>query len=248
MNTGPLAGKTILLLETNPQTRQTVAGMLRTSGVRDVLTAGTARGALEMLASPLLKIDLLLTSFLLDQGNGFVLLKAVRSGIGKVPRGIPCAMLVEAPDEKFTAIAGRLDVGYLFTLPIASGQLATALAATIKKPVPERPAADYQRVPTDWAPAKAAAPAQEKPAELTAREAALAESRKKAEAEEIRVEAGTIDQPVTLARDLRNGKGVMLVKAKEMVTPKAIARLIEQGMITAEDSVFVSVPSEERTS
>lgn len=244
MNSAPLAGKIILLLETNPQTRQTIAGMLRLSGARDVLTAATARGALEMLASPLLKIDLLLSAFLLDQGNGFVLMKAVRSGLGKVPRGIPCALLGDATDEKFTQIASRFDVGFVFSLPIAAAQLANALAAVMKKPVPERPPADYQRVPTDWAPAAAAPPPGEKPAELTAREAALAESRKKAEAEEIRLEAGAIDQPVTLARDLRNGKGMMLAKAKEMVTPKAISRLIEQGMITAEDSVFVSTAVE----
>ena len=244
MNTGPLAGKTILLLETNPQTRQTVGGMLRLAAAREVLTATTARGALEMLASPLLKIDLLLSAFALDQGNGFVLMKAVRSGIGKVPRGMPCVLMADGIDEKFTLLAGRLDIGFAFSLPIAGAQLANALAAVLKKPVPERPPADYQRVPTDWAPAAAAAPPAEKPAELTAREAALAESRKKAEAEEITVTAGAIEQPVTLARDLRNGKGMMLAKAKEMVTPKAIARLIEQGMITAEDQVFVSIAVE----
>jgi CheY-like chemotaxis protein len=245
MNTGPLIGKTILLLETNPQTRQTVSGMLRQSGARDVLTVGTARGALEMLASPLLKIDLFLCAFLLDQGNGFVLMKAVRTGIGKVPRGVPCALLGAGLDEKFTALAGRLDIGFVFSLPIAATQLAAALVAVMRQAVPERPPADYQRIPTDWAPAAPAAPPiDDKAAELTAREAALAESRKKAEAEEIRLTAGAIDQPVTLARDLRNAKGVMLAKAKEMVTPKAISRLIEQGKITAEDSIFVSTASE----
>jgi len=245
MNTGPLAGKIILLLETNLQTRQTVSSMLRQSGARDVLTAATVRGALEMLASPLLKIDLFLSAFLLDQGNGFVLMKAVRSGIGKVPRGVPCALLGDGIDEKFTALAARLAIGFVFSLPIAAAQLATALVGAMRQPVPQRPPADYQRVPTDWAPAAAPVPAAaDKPAELTAREAALAESRQKAEAEEIRLQAGAIDQPVTLARDLRNAKGVMLAKAKEMVTPKAISRLIEQGMITSEDSIFVSIAGE----
>jgi CheY-like chemotaxis protein len=245
MNTGPLAGKTILFLETNMQIRQTVSGMLRVAGARDVLTATTARVALEMLASAALKIDLFLCAFMIDQGNGFVLMKAVRSGIGKVPRAVPCAMLCDGINERFTAIAGKLDIGFVFSLPIAGMKLATGLAATLRTPVQERAAADYQKIATDWAPSAPPPPAEEK-TELTAREAALADSRKKAEAAEMKVEAGTIDQPVTLARDLRNSKGLMLAKAKEMVTPKAIARLIEKGMMAPEDTVFVTVVTEQQ--
>jgi CheY-like chemotaxis protein len=247
MNTGPLTGKTILVLETNLQIRQTVSGMLRIAGAREVLTASAALGALETLGGQLPKIDLFLCPFAIDQGNGFMLMRRIRAGIGKVPRTIPCAMLAEGIDDKFTAIAGRLGIGFVFSLPIAGMKLAMALAAVMKTPVQERPPADYQKVPVDWAPAvPQAASSVEKPTEMTAREAALAESRKRAEASEVKVEAGTIDQPVTLARDLRNGKGVMIAKAKEMVTPKSIARLIEQGMIAPEDSVFVAVSPEEQ--
>lgn len=171
-----LAGRTILLIDALPSSRQMITAILRDHGCRNLHHAKHAREALDLLDVTAGRLDLILSAVELPRIGGLEVIKAVRLGRTRGLASTPAVLFHPWPDHALRQQAEALDVAYVFGLPIAAAALCDRLAEIMAGPqLLVRSADDYAAAATDWA---AAAPAE--PTERygpSAREAALRDAR-----------------------------------------------------------------------
>ncbi len=171
-----LDGRTILLIDSNPQSRRLIGGLLRDHGCTSLHQGEHGRDALDLLDVTAGRLDLLICAVALRGPSGLAVVQALRLGRTRGRPDTPAALFHPQADETLAQLVDRLDAGISFGLPVAGDWLCLRLAEVIARPVPARMRAPaYADIPLAWAPrTPVATPA---PSGLTAREAALAAER-----------------------------------------------------------------------
>jgi CheY-like chemotaxis protein len=176
-----LLGRTILLIDANPSSRQMITAMLRDHGCRNLHLARNARESLDLFDVTAGRLDLVVCAFELPRVNGLAVAKAVRMGRTPALPWTPIVMYDPKSDAALSDRAAALDIGHVFGLPVAAQRLCQTLDELISGPIlTTRPVETYAEVSVEWAPT---APVVSEQRGLTAREAASMEARRLAEEE-----------------------------------------------------------------
>ncbi len=169
-----LAGRTVLLVDATPSSRQMISAILRDHGCRSQHFAKHAREALDLLDVTAGQLDLVITAVDLPRISGLELVRAIRLGRTRGLATTPAALFHPRPDRRLHRQAEDLDIGHVFGLPIVAAGLCQRLAELIAGPRPARRDPDsYAAVAIDWEPEP---PTPTPRSDPTAREAASREA------------------------------------------------------------------------
>lgn len=173
-------GQTIVLLADDDSfMRSIVANLIRTTFGCDVALAATGRDAIDRLGSSLPTVTLALLDFVMPDGNGLEVARMVRTGIGRVPRDLPIAMLTGRTDQDLVRAAMDLDVNAYVVKPVTKETLFSRLERAWSIPFALKPVEVYRKVaiPNPWPPDRPRKPAAPPPLPVPPSAAVESESR-----------------------------------------------------------------------
>ncbi|MGQ9369340.1 response regulator [Azospirillum sp. ST 5-10] len=136
----------VLLADDDAFMRSIVAAIIRSTLGCDVEIAASGRDAIDRLCAPKPPISLALLDFVMPQGNGLEVARAVRSGLGHVPRDLPIVMLTGRADSGLVRTAMELDINGYVVKPVTKETLFTRMERAGTIPFDLKPAEVYRKV------------------------------------------------------------------------------------------------------
>ncbi|MBP2232398.1 CheY-like chemotaxis protein [Azospirillum agricola] len=151
----------ILLADDDSFMRSIVANLVRTSLRYEVVIAASGRDAIDRLGAWSPPVSLALLDFVMPDGNGLEVARAIRSGLGRVPRDLPIAMLTGRTDFELVRAAMELDVNAYVVKPVTRETLFQRLERAWTLPFDLKPAEVYRKVeiPSPFGPERVRKPA-----------------------------------------------------------------------------------------
>ena len=133
---------TVLLAEDSVYMQTLVSEMLRVFGVGDILTCSDAKEAIDLLtiaqartsSRHISKIDILLTDWLMPNGNGQELLNWVRTHENDSIRFLPVIVVSGFTTEKVTNDTRNLGANEILVKPVSGKLLAARICSVIDTP------------------------------------------------------------------------------------------------------------------
>ena len=214
MDTSNLSGKSILVVDDVRFTRLTLVRMLQRLGHTAVSEAEDGVAALRVLESQ--AVDGVISDLDMPKMNGLELLKAVRSGTGSIPRGMPVAFITGHSELEHLGPAMLLDLDSFLAKPLSQEALARCLGELFG----ERP---------KHALADASFYAQVDLSPTVAEQTGQAQGE---EAEGRAVPLTNIPANSVLARDLLYANGRLLLRAGSRLSPAILDRLRDLATLT----------------
>ncbi|WP_051340761.1 response regulator [Azospirillum halopraeferens] len=136
----------VLLADDDAFMRSIVASIIRSALGCDVDVAGSGRDALERLGLFRPPIGLALLDFVMPDGNGLEVARAIRTGHGPVPRDLPIVMLTGRTDGALVRAAMELDVNGYVVKPVTREALLARLERAASIPFDIKPVDVYRAV------------------------------------------------------------------------------------------------------
>lgn len=139
-----LSHLSILLAEDSIPMQTLLASILRTFGVGDVLVCGGAKEAINLLtitqarkkAHDVRGIDMILTDWLMPDGDGVELINWVRNNKEEDIRYVPIILVSGYTTEKVVTAARDLGANESLVKPVSGEKLARRIISVIDKPRP----------------------------------------------------------------------------------------------------------------
>ncbi|MCG5243505.1 response regulator [Azospirillum doebereinerae] len=152
---------TVLLADDDSFMRSIVANLIRTTLGCEVALAASGRDAIDRLGARAPAVSLALLDFVMPEGNGLEVARSIRSGLGRVPRDLPIAMLTGRTDVELVRAAMELDVNAYVVKPVTKETLFARLERAWTIPFDLKPAEIYEKVeiPNPWGPERVRKPA-----------------------------------------------------------------------------------------
>lgn len=113
--------------------RLNVTGVLKTLGSKNIHHAVNGHEAVTILEEAAVKVDCVISDFIMPGMNGLQLLKAIRAGLENTRRDLPVAMLTGHGDESLVGLALKLDVNAFLLKPAARSSLAPRMEIILRQ-------------------------------------------------------------------------------------------------------------------
>lgn len=232
-----LEGKRILLAEDEEFSRKIVTKMLETLGCTAVTVVADGDSAAVALtdAGP---FDVAIFDFRMPYRNGLELLKAVRVGLGDVPREQRVMMLTASGDYGLLGAAMALDIDAFVNKPITLQQMAERVRGLFKQWGEYKSASRYELVDTDEVSRRLTAPTPKV-------------SKAEEEAEAARPKRGTLTRLEAtrpgsiLTEDIAGPQNQLVLASGSRLSERLIQRLIEVKDVTKVTEIWVE-PEEDK--
>jgi len=234
-----LEGKRVLLAEDEDFSRKIVSKMLETLGCTAItlVTDGDSAAAALIEQGP---FDITILDFRMPNRNGLELLKAIRVGLGEVPREQRVMMLTASGDYGLLGAAMALDIDAFVNKPITLPQMAERIRGLFKQWGEYKTASRYQLVDTDEVTRRLSAP--------TAKV-----SKAEVEAEAARPKRGTLTsleatRPGSiLTEDISGPQNQLVLASGSRLSERLINRLIEVKDVTKVAAIWVEQEEKEES-
>ncbi|CAO3437444.1 response regulator [Azospirillum doebereinerae] len=226
---------TVLLADDDSFMRSIVANLIRTTLGCEVALAASGRDAIDRLGARAPAVSLALLDFVMPEGNGLEVARAIRSGLGRVPRDLPIAMLTGRTDVELVRAAMELDVNAYVVKPVTKETLFARLERAWTIPFDLKPADVYEKIdiPNPWGPERVRKPAA--PVPLPAPPPGPNPCEPAGRSARVETPIGDLAPGVILAAAVRaNATGSIILPAHIRLDRALIARLsdlAEMGMI-----------------
>ena len=213
---GNLGSRAILVVDDVRFTRLTLTRMLQRIGCTAVHEAEDGEAALKVL--DVQPVDCVISDLDMPNVNGLQLLKAIRSGTGSIPRGVPVAFITGHSELEHLGPALLLDLDAFLAKPLSQEALQRCLEDLFRNE-PRRALAEpafYAQVDLSPTVAEQVGPAGAPGDEPVGREVPLA----------------SVPEDSVLARDLLYANGRLLLRAGSRLSPHILERLHDMAALT----------------
>jgi CheY-like chemotaxis protein len=232
-----LEGKRILLAEDEEFSRKIVSKMLETLGCTAITVVAEGDSA-AMALTESGPFDVAILDFRMPHRNGLELLKAIRVGMGDLPREQRVMMLTASGDYGLLGAAMALDIDAFVNKPITLQQMAERMRGIFRQWGDYKSASRYALVDTDEVSRRLTSPAPKISKAEVAAEAARAKRGRLTKLEE--VPPGSI-----LSEDIAGPQKQLVLAQDTRLSERLIQRLIEVKEVTKVTEIWIE-PDEEK--
>ena len=139
------ADKFVLVVDDVEVVRNSATAILRRNGFSNASSAGSAAEVLELFRLGGTPPDCVISDFNMPDMTGLQLLKLLRTGVAKVPRGVPFALLTGYAERPLVRLAVQLDADAFLAKPLE----AKALVGHVTQLLHRGPRNDSELHPVD---------------------------------------------------------------------------------------------------